>query len=82
MYLLRDQSARKKGRPPSVAHIWDGVDTLCTMYSAGGLPGAGYRVSGTTEGRSMCKMCTLAAGGENLNNRFRAALARDAKGEA
>ncbi len=30
-YLIRNQGKKQK------AHLWDGVDTLCTMWSTGGL---------------------------------------------
>lgn len=74
MYLLREVSRKKKRPRPAVAHIWDGADTRCRMYSTGGLKPKRYRVSATTEGRPICNMCTLS---ERLDEQLRDAIARD-----
>jgi hypothetical protein len=75
MYLMRNRTAKRGRAQTGAAHIWDGADTLCTMYSTGGLKPSRYRVSDTAEGRSLCLMGQLAGG--DLDNRFRTALARD-----
>lgn len=56
-YFLVDRGAKRRdrGRPP-VAHIWDGIDTLCRMHSTGGISRPG-RVTESTEGRSVCRLC-------------------------
>lgn len=80
-YLLRDLREKKErriwirsGRPPLVAHLWTGSDTVCRMYSTGGItrPSA-FRVAETTEGRRICRLCS---GEPTLNQQFKDALER------
>ena len=42
------------------AHIWDGADTLCRLYSTGGMNPRKKRISLTREGRRMCELCLMA----------------------
>lgn len=51
MYLLNP----KKNK--SVAHLWDGNDTVCTMYSTNGLRKKKQILSETTMGKRICVMC-------------------------
>jgi len=44
-------------RVKSVAHIWTGEDTLCRMYSTGGMRKRGKTVSETCEAKALCKIC-------------------------
>ncbi len=42
----------------NVAHIWDGADTFCTMWSTGGLKvNRGYSVKSQLLGRRICQQC-------------------------
>lgn len=55
------QERRSLGRAPLVAHIWDGDDTRCRLYSTGGIrKKKKYRLSPSTEGRRVCEMCSSA----------------------
>lgn len=40
----------------SKAHLWDGLDTFCRMWSTDGL-GSSYDLFPTNWGRGICKMC-------------------------
>lgn len=60
MYLLR-----KNG---GVAHYWNGVDTVCKMYSTGGLRKKKYTVCESTLGRKICTMCQV--NNKKLLNKF------------
>jgi hypothetical protein len=53
MYLYRPTS--KKG----AAHLWNGHDTLCTMYSTGGMSKRRNKVMPTADGRRICAMCQV-----------------------
>jgi hypothetical protein len=65
---LRDNTApaptlyliRKRGTPQA-AHIWDGSDTLCRMWSTGGLKQENFEVHDSPQGRNVCAMCRNAA---------------------
>ncbi len=39
------------------SHLWDGNDTLCRMYSTGGLTGRKYRLSDSSGESDICQMC-------------------------
>lgn len=56
-YLIRNKSSKTR------AHIWDGLDTKCRMWSTGGLISKkGYYISESREGREVCFMCQAKAG--------------------
>ena len=57
MYLLNPN------KPKSVAHLWNGSDTFCRMYSTGGLRKKKQIVSESTLGKKVCTMC------QNVGNR-------------
>lgn len=58
-FLLGPLNPKRK-RPP-VAHCWDGSDTLCRMWSTGGMNrGGDWRVTHSAEGRRICQMCVNA----------------------
>ena len=49
-------SVRKKSR---VCHMWDGQDTLCRLWSTGGIQSPSrYRWANQTGGRPVCHMCS------------------------
>lgn len=51
-YLICQEKRQTK------AHLWDGLDTLCTMWGTGGLGNAkGYKLYKTNLGRDICWMC-------------------------
>jgi len=63
-YLMKDltpKGARRRavrGEPQPPAHLWDGEDTACRMWSTGGISRhTSYRVSDTPEGRPICGVC-------------------------
>lgn len=61
LFLLGPKRTKKK-RPP-IAHVWDGTDTLCRMWSTGGMyRGGDWRITHTAEGRRICTMCAEAPG--------------------
>jgi hypothetical protein len=60
MYLLR-----KNG---GVAHYWNGVDTVCKMYSTSNMRKKKYTVSATNLGRRVCSMCKV--NNKKLLNKF------------
>jgi len=73
-YLLREVSKKKRKRRPAVAHLWDGTDTACRMWSTGGIRAKKrYRVSGDPEGRPICTMCAA----PSLDTQMHDAMARD-----
>lgn len=41
----------------SVAHLWNGTDTVCKLYSTGGMSKKKKTVSTTTHGRELCATC-------------------------
>lgn len=47
---------RKTGRKIA-AHLWDGADTACRMWSTGGLKKKNYTVHADTQGHEVCVMC-------------------------
>lgn len=55
---------RTKGKKPEryAAHLWDGLDTLCKMYSTNGLAGGRskkyYEVTADLGNRRICHMCS------------------------
>lgn len=51
MYMVR----KKK---PKTAHIWTGFDTVCRMYSTGGLVKKSYQALMTTD-LPICAMCNV-----------------------
>ena len=51
MYLLNPK--KKK----SVAHMWTGTDTVCKMFSTGGMKQKRQVVSEETKGKPLCHMC-------------------------
>jgi hypothetical protein len=58
-YLMRKKSP--------VAHLWDGLDTLCRMWSTGGMGGMSkgkkkFQVSKDHGGRRICTMCANVLG--------------------
>lgn len=57
----------------TVAHIWTGADTACTMFSTGGLRGKKRLVMPDTSNKPICLMCQNNA----LKLQFKAALDRN-----
>lgn len=53
-YLVRNAGRRAKR---SRAHLWDGSDTLCRMWSTGGIKRTSYRVFSEQDGHEICRMC-------------------------
>lgn len=54
---------RKRG---SAAHYWNGDDSLCRMFSTGGLSKSNYLVSGDVAGRKVCALCRARSAGTSL----------------
>ncbi len=51
-YLVRNHGKKRK------AHLWNGVDTLCTMWSTGGFgSGIGYDLYSDNCEKDVCSMC-------------------------
>lgn len=58
-YLIRNSNiGRVKGRGRT-AHIWIGGDTLCRMWSTGGMKQENYSVHDTNEQLDVCHTCAL-----------------------
>lgn len=53
MYLIRKVGNKQ------AAHLWLGDDTVCRMWSTGGLSKKRYRICATDEGRRLCRMCKI-----------------------
>jgi len=64
-YLVRSKplKLRSRGRATNVAHLWDGHDTLCTMWSTGGLKKSSYLVAADPGTARICTMCGEQAAG-------------------
>lgn len=72
-FLLRDFGGKHK-RYVGAAHIWDGNDTRCRMWSTGGITKKKrYRVTDSPEGHRICALCQ----GDNLDRQFRTALEKN-----
>lgn len=41
----------------SVAHLWNGTDTVCRMFSTGGMRKTKQRLSNSLLGKKICSMC-------------------------
>lgn len=56
-YLFNERKKR------SSAHLWDGQDTACRMWSTGGMSNTkpGYVTASGLEGRLLCHMCQTVA---------------------
>jgi hypothetical protein len=52
-YLIRGAGKGLNAR----AHLWDGVDTLCRMWSTGGLAKRKFSVQDKDLGLPVCSMC-------------------------
>ena len=50
-YLIPKRQTKKR------AHLWTGTDTVCRMYSTGGLGKRHYVVSETQAGHDVCQNC-------------------------
>ena len=50
VYLIANKKAR-------VAHLWTGSDTVCRMFSTGGMKKKGYEVFPETGGLPICSLC-------------------------
>lgn len=51
-----------KNKGKARAHLWTGTDTVCRMYSTGGLGRKAdkrYSVQESTRGRYICTMCFI-----------------------
>lgn len=48
------------GKKKGAAHLWDGSDTACRMYSTGGMSRKKKTVSQSAYGRPICSMCLAA----------------------
>lgn len=67
-----------KGKLKNAAHLWTGEDTLCRMYSTGGLKlRRGYRITESAEGRRTCVMCQSVAEGHQVEERLAMVLAKE-----
>jgi hypothetical protein len=51
MYLIRKRGNKQK------AHIWNGEDTACRMWSTGGLKKELFVIDETSLGKDICVMC-------------------------
>ena len=40
-----------------VVHFWTGTDTVCRMYSTGGIKSQDFDIVTTTLGRNICTQC-------------------------
>ena len=65
-YLIRGAG---KGRK-ACAHLWDGADTVCRMWSTGGLAKRKYSVQGKDMGLPVCSMCANVFGRLNPKAEF------------
>lgn len=74
-YLLREVvRSKKKSKSAPVAHLWDGDDTACRMWSTNGIvKKKRYRVTSDPEGRPICQMCQA----PRLDDQFRRAVEAD-----
>lgn len=56
-YIFNERKQR------SSAHIWDGKNTACRMWSTGGMSSTkpGYVTAFGLEGRHLCHMCQVVA---------------------
>lgn len=45
------------GKKKSSAHLWNGVDTVCRLYSTGGMSKKKKQVTTTAHGRPICSLC-------------------------
>lgn len=87
-YLLRESRYKSKQhkKKQSVAHIWNGVDTLCRMFSTGGFDKSQYVVCDNTQDRGVCQMCGSISLTEDKRaaeqSAWRERMARDADFEA
>lgn len=45
------------GKKKGCAHLWDGSDTVCRMYSTGGMSRKKKKVSASAYGRPICLLC-------------------------
>ena len=52
MYLLNPLKNK------SAAHHWDGHDTLCRLFSTGGMTKRKQEISSDTMGKPICLMCS------------------------
>jgi hypothetical protein len=50
MYLIANKKAR-------VSHLWNGTDTVCRLFSTGGMKKKGYEVFPETGGLPICSLC-------------------------
>ena len=41
----------------SIAHLWNGKDTECRMWSTYGLKRRSYAIHPTSDGRKVCQLC-------------------------
>ena len=59
MFLIRTKNldGNKSPKKTGAAHLWDGSDTLCRMFSTGGINAVKYELSGDAKGRPICTMC-------------------------
>lgn len=39
------------------SHLWDGKDTLCRLYSTGGIAGEKYMLSDSPREAGICQLC-------------------------
>jgi hypothetical protein len=51
-FLIRNDGKKQK------AHIWNGLDTLCRMYSTGGLGTDNYELYDNNLDNDICTMCS------------------------
>lgn len=51
---------RGKKKHKTTAHIWDGEDTICGIYSRGGLDPDNYQITDSPRGKRICIYCEKA----------------------
>lgn len=52
-FLIRNRGQKQK------AHIWRGNDTVCRMWSTGGLKRKNFAICDSPQGHEICHMCAL-----------------------
>lgn len=70
-YLLGKNKPEKKA-----AHIWENEDTVCRMWSTGGLVGD-YLVVNKLRGQKICKNCERVKDKKELDNAFNNSIVKE-----
>lgn len=78
-YLVRIKLSKqqRRGKAPVVAHLWDGNDTLCELWSTGGIRAKrNYKVVDSPGELRICRMCADCAT-PHMDRMWRAAVEGD-----